>query len=127
MIRDIKDAESVRSGHSYVTSHPVSFPPFQNPGGMLSRSLGMPSSNDRPPDIWDTHGISGNVFVNPTASSSAPNPKGFNPRISDTLEHKPPRAMSERQTPDTTLDPRCPSGPSARNSFDLTEKIFKIL
>ena len=60
--RDFKDAESVRSGQSHVTSQPAFFPPFQNLGGMLSRSLGMPSRNDGPPSIWDTHGISGNVF-----------------------------------------------------------------
>ena len=72
--RDFQDAESVRSGHSHVTSQPVLFTPFQNLGGMLSRSLGMPSRNDKPPDIWNTHGISGNVFVNPPASSSSPFP-----------------------------------------------------
>ena len=33
------------------------FPLRPDPGGMLSRSLGMPSRNDRPPSIWDTHGI----------------------------------------------------------------------
>ena len=67
--RDFKDAESVRSGLSHVPSQPASFPPFRDPGGMLSRSVGMPTRNDRPPSIWDTHGISGNVFVNSTASS----------------------------------------------------------
>ena len=36
-------------------------------------------------------------------------------------EHTSPHVMSERQTPDTTLDPRCQSGPSARNSFDPSE------
>ena len=41
--RDFQDAESVRSGHSHVTSQPVSFPPHPIPGGMLSRSLGIPS------------------------------------------------------------------------------------
>ena len=60
--RDFKDAESVRSGQSNVTSQPEFFPPFQNPGGMLSRSLGMPSRNDGPPSIWDTHGKPGNVL-----------------------------------------------------------------
>ena len=30
--RDFQDAESVRSGHSHVTSQPVSFPPFRDPG-----------------------------------------------------------------------------------------------
>ena len=29
--------------------------------------------------MWDTHGISGNVFANPVASSSAPYPKDLNP------------------------------------------------
>ena len=38
--RDFQDAESVRSGHSHVTSQPVSFPPHPIPGGMLSRSSG---------------------------------------------------------------------------------------
>ena len=39
--RDFQDAESVRSGHSHVTSQPVSFPPHPIPGGMPSRSIGM--------------------------------------------------------------------------------------
>ena len=60
--RDFQDAESVRSGQSHVTSQPAFFPPFQNPSGMLSRSLGMPSGKNGPPSIWDTHGLSGNVF-----------------------------------------------------------------
>ena len=41
--RDFQDAESVRSGHSHVTSRPVSFPPYPIPEGTLSRSVGMPS------------------------------------------------------------------------------------
>ena len=63
--RDFQDAESVRSGQSHVASQPVFFPPHPDPGGMLSRSLGMPSCKNGPPSIWDTHGISGNVFANP--------------------------------------------------------------
>ena len=55
------------------------FSTFSTPGGMLSRSLGMPSRNDRPPSIWDTHGISGNVFANPVASSSAHYPQELDP------------------------------------------------
>ena len=62
VLRDFQDAESVRSGHFHVTSQPVSFPPHPVPGGMLSLSIGMPSRNDGPPSVWDTHGISGNVF-----------------------------------------------------------------
>ena len=77
--RDFQDAESVRSGNSHVTSQPVSFPPHPIPGGMLSRSIGMPSRREGPPSIWDTHGISGNVFANSVASSSAPYPQELNP------------------------------------------------
>ena len=40
--RDFRDAESVRSGQSHVTSQPVFFSPHPDPGGMVSRSLGMP-------------------------------------------------------------------------------------
>ena len=47
--RDFQDAESVRSGQSHVTSQPVFFPPHSDPGGMLSRSLGMPSRKNGPP------------------------------------------------------------------------------
>ena len=52
--RDFQDAESVRSGHSHVTSQPVSFPPHPVPGGMLSRSLRMPTCKTGPPSIWET-------------------------------------------------------------------------
>ena len=69
--RDVKDAESVRSGLSHVPSQPAFFPPHPDPGGLLCRALGMPSRTNGPPSIGDTHGISGNVFANPTASSSA--------------------------------------------------------
>ena len=61
-LRDFKDAESVRSGISHVTSRPALLRTYRDPGGMLSRPGGILSRNDKPPDIWDTHGISGNVF-----------------------------------------------------------------
>ena len=88
--RDFKDAESVRSGPSHVPSQPALLPPYRDLGGMLSRE-------DKPPDIWDTHGISGNVFVNPPASSSSPYPGGFNPWIPNVTEHTSPHVTSERQ------------------------------
>ena len=77
--RDFQDAESVRSGQSHVTSQPVSFPPHPVPGGMLSRSIGMPSRKDGPPSICNTHCISGNVFAYPVASSTAPYPQELSP------------------------------------------------
>ena len=64
--KDFQDAESVRSGHSHVTSRPVSFPPHPIPEGMLRHSFVSPRRKEGPPSIWDTHGISGNVFCNST-------------------------------------------------------------
>ena len=84
--RDFQDAESVRSANSHVTSQPVSFPPHPTPEGMLSRSFVSPSRREGPPSIWDTHGLSGNVFVNPDAPSSAPYPQELNPWSSSTEE-----------------------------------------
>ena len=83
--RDFEDADSVRSGLSYVPSQSALLPYFRDPGGMLSRSVGMLSRNDKPPDTWDTHGKSGNVFVYPPASSSSlyPPGQGFNLWISN--------------------------------------------
>ena len=120
--RDFQDAESVRSGNSHVTSQPVSFPSHPVPGGMLSRSLGMPSRKNGPPSIWDTHGKSGNLFANPTASSSAPYPQELTPWSSNVSEHTSPHVMSESQTP--VQDQRCQSGPSARNSVIPREGDF---
>ena len=94
--RDFKDAESVRSGQSHVTSQPAFFPLFRDPGGMLCRPLGMLSRNDEPPSIWDTHGTSGNVFANPAASSSAPNPQESIPWVSNVSEHTSPHVMSDK-------------------------------
>ena len=77
--KDFQDAESGRSGDSHVTSRPVSFPPHPIPEGMLRHSFVSPSRREGPPSIWDTHGISGNVFADPHASSSAPDPQEMNP------------------------------------------------
>ena len=76
--RDFQDAESVRSGHSHVASQPVSFLPHPVPGRMRRHSFVSPSRREGPPIIWDTHGISGNVFADPYASSSAPYPQELN-------------------------------------------------
>ena len=77
--KEFQDDESIRSGNSHVTSRPVSFPLHPVPGGMKSRSLGMPSRKNGPSSIWDTHGISGHVFADPVASSTAPCPQELNP------------------------------------------------
>ena len=89
-----QDAESIRSGNSHVTSRPVSFPPHPIPEGMFRHSFVPPSRREGPPSIWVTHGMSGNVFANPDASSSAPYPQQLHqwnssieePLLSSTVE-----------------------------------------
>ena len=113
--KDFQDAESVRSGNSHVTSRPVSFPPHPIPEGTLSRSFGVPSRKEGPSSIWDTHGISGNVFADPHASS-APYPQElhqWNSSVEEPL-HSSTVEKSERQ--EENQDLRCQSGPSAKDS-----------
>ena len=123
--RDFQDAESVRSGPCNVPSQPAFFPPFPDPGGMPSRPLAMPSRNDGPPSIGDTHGILGNVFAGPVASSTAPYPQELNPWSSGVSEpiHSSTAEKNENQTP--VQDQRCQSGPSAKSSFILVRETFQ--
>ena len=109
--KDFQDAESIRSGNSHVASRPVSFSPHPIPKGMLRHSFVTPNRREGPPSIWDTHGISGDVFVNPDASSSAPYPQElyqWNSSIEEPL-HSSTVEKSERQKQDQDL--RCQSGP----------------
>ena len=117
MIQEIfKNAESVRSGHSHVTSQLVSFPLHPVAGGMLSRSFGMPSRKDGPPSIWDTHGVSGNVFAGPVVSSSAPYLQELHQWNSSTEEPLHTSAVEKSERPEQNQDLRCQSGPSAKDS-----------
>ena len=123
--RDFQNAESVRSGLSHVPSHAAFLPPFRDPGGMLSRSPGMPSRKTGPPSIWDTHVFSGNVFANPAASSSAPYPQELNPWSSNMSEniHSSHAEKNKDQTP--AQNQRCLSGPSAKKSVIPCEGDFQ--
>ena len=114
--KDFQDAESIRSGNSHVTSRPVSFPPHPILEGMLRRSFGVRSRREGPLSIWDTHGVSGNVFANPDASSSAPYPQELSQWSSSIEEplHSSTVERSERQ--EQNQDLRCQSGPSAKNA-----------
>ena len=113
---DFQDAESVRNGNSHVTSRPVSFPPHPIPGGMLRQSFVSPSRREGPPSIWDTHGISGNVFANPDASSSALYPQELNQWNSSVEEPLHSSTVEKSERPEQNQDLRCQSGPSAKNS-----------
>ena len=75
--QDFQDAESVRSGNPHVTNQPMLFPKHPAFEGLLRPSFVSPRLKEGTPSIWDTHGISGNVFANPPASSSAPYPNGI--------------------------------------------------
>ena len=113
--KDFQDAESVRSGNSHVTSQPMSFPKHPIPEGLLRPSFVSPRRKEGLPDIWATPGISGNVFANPHASSTAPDPQELNPwrKIEEPL-HSSTVEKSER--PEQNQDLRCQSGPSAKDS-----------
>ena len=68
----------------------------------------------KPPDVWDTSGISGNFFTNPQASSSAPYPQELNFTWRKTIE---PLHIAEKSgIPERDQDLRCQSGPSAKDS-----------
>ena len=119
--KDFQDAESVRSGNSHVTSRPMLFPRHPIPEGLLRPSFVSPRRKEGLPDIWDTPGISGNVFANPQASSSAPYPQDLNSPWKKTIEE--PLHMSTAETsdrPERNQDLRCQSGPSAKDSVVLS-------
>ena len=118
--KDFQDAESVRSGNSHVTSQPMLFPKHPIPEGMLRPSFVSPRRKEGPPCIWDTHGISGNVFANPHASSSAPYPQELNP-WETTIEEPLHMSTAEKsERPEQNQDLRCQSGPSAKDSVILS-------
>ena len=72
----------------------------------------MLGRNDKPPDTGDTHGISGNVFVNPPESSSSPCPRGFNPWIPNVAEHISPHVTSEMRDANQDRQPEKSFGPN---------------
>ena len=65
--KDFRDAESICSGNSHVTSQPGLFPKHPPFGGLLRPSFVSPQSTGGPPNIWDTSGMSGNVFCQSTS------------------------------------------------------------
>ena len=115
--KDFQDAESIRSGNSHVTSPPGLFPrhpPFQ---GMLKPAFISQRQTEEPPNIWDTSGISGNVFAHPQTSSSAPYPQELYSTWKKTIEEPIHMSTAEKSgRPERDQDLRCQSGPSAKDS-----------
>ena len=119
--KDFMDAESICSGNPHVTSPPGLFPRHPPFVGMLRPSFSSQRQNEEPPNIWDTSGISGNVFAHPQASSSAPYPQELNSSKWNTWKKttKEPIHMSIAEKsgiPERDPDLRCQSGPSAKDS-----------
>ena len=86
------------------------FPTHPIPEGMLRPSFVSPRRKEGPPCIWDTHGISGNVFANPHASSSAPFLQELNPWNSSTeepLHSSTVEKMNRRSFTPSNVDSRC--------------------
>ena len=115
--KDFRDAESICSGNSHVTSPPGLFPrhpPFE---GLLKPAFISQRQTEEPPNIRDTSGISGNVFAHPQTSSSAPYPQELNSTWRKTIE-EPIRMSTAEKTgrPERDQDLRCQSGPSAKDS-----------
>ena len=114
--KDFQDAESVRSGNSHVTSQPMLFPKHPAFEGLLRPSFVSPRRKEGPPNIWDTSGVSGNVFANPRASSSAPYPQELHQRNSSIEEPLHTSTVEKSERPEQDQDLRCQSGPSAKDS-----------
>ena len=116
--QDFQDAESVRSGNSHVTSRPVSVPPHPIPEGMLRHSFVSPRRREGPPSIWDTHGISGNVFCKSTCIIIS----SLSSRIESIECEKPLHTSTAEKSerPEQNRDLRCQSGPSAKDSVILS-------
>ena len=119
--KDFMDAESTCSGNLHVTSPPGLFPKHPPFEGLLKPAFISQRQDEEPPNIWDTSGISGNVFAHPQASSSAPYPQELNSSKwnpwRETTEEPIHKSIAEKSgRPKQDSDLRCQSGPSARNS-----------
>ena len=93
----------------------MSFPLHPIPGGMLRQSFVSLSRKEGPPSIWDTHGISGNVFADPLASSSALCLQELH-QWNSSVEPLHSSTVEKSERPEQNKDLRCQSGPSSKDS-----------
>ena len=114
--KDFQDAESLRNGNSHVTSRPMVPPKLFIAEAMLRPSFVSPRRKEGPPSIWDTLGISENVFVNPQTSSTALYHQELNPWGTTIEEPLHSSTVEKSERPEQNQDLRCQSGPSAKDS-----------
>ena len=97
--RDFRDAESICSGNSHVTSPLGLFPrhpPFE---GLLLPAFISQRQNEDPPNIRDTSRyIRKTFFAHPQASSSAPYPQELNSTWKKTIEEPIHMSIAENET-----------------------------
>ena len=123
--KDFQDAESIRSGNSHVTSPPGLFPKHPPFEGLLKPAFISQRQTEEPPNIWDTSGISGNVFAHPQTSSSAPYPQELNSSWKKTFEEPIHMSTAEKSgRPERDQHLRCQSGPSAKDSEETIARIM---
>ena len=105
--------------HSHL--HPI-------PEGMLRHSFVSPRRKEGPPSIWDTHGISGNVFANPPASSSAPYTQELNQWNSSIEEPLHTSTVEKSERPEQNQDLRCQSDRQPKiQSSSVEESLQRIM
>ena len=118
-----QDVDDVTLGKMLTAAHrgqvdycvPGGMSVSQSSSSVMFDGSGQPDEREGPPSIWDTHGISGNVFADPLASSSAPYPQELHQwNSSEEPLHSSTVEKSER--PEQNQDLRCQSGPSAKDS-----------
>ena len=107
----------MRSGNSHVISQPGVFPKHPPFEGLLRPSFISQRHLNGPPNIWDTSGISGNVFCTSTSflfSSVSSRIKSIGDKPLSNRFICLERRKSGR--PERDQDLRLQSGPSAKNS-----------
>ena len=118
--KDFQDAESIFSGNSHVLpvdqchSHLIQY--LKGCWGILS----LRRAAEKGRQAFGTHGVSGNVFVNPDASSSAPYPQELHQWNSSVEEPLHSSTVEKSERPEQNQDLRCQSGPSAKDSVILS-------
>ena len=94
-----------------LSHHPI-------PKGLLRPSFVSPCRKEGPPCIWDTHGISGNVFANPHASFSAPYPQELNQWSATIEEPLHTSTVEKSERPEQDQDLRC------RGDISKTRRLY---